>query len=416
MSFQRRRHGSELNEILIDYQTTKLNPRCVFVGGITGIFNSFLVLDLDVLVPLQVFATPSEVIIESESLIDGDGAGRSTHSPSERDGGGHMERAPRLKLGDLVKVVCKRLVEGYLYAPPSRPFVQEWRRLRWKAVQATRLTRLISRPPSPANSEERASQVITQVRMRPPTPPPIPIKSTDVIPKPPLLPSERDLSRAQARKKKRETRLRDTLERKTAGLNAPPPSALAGPGRQRTERGDGVRVARRCVFSDDTSASHEDCEGWEEEGEEEEEAAMLSPAFSGKWGATQTHNLATKTRDTGLRGVFGEESVQEEEEEEEVSARETFQAKYAHLNTLGAIQRENADKSVALAVSRLPGLNRMPELAPPVPCDAEGVIPSHILRIRDLPVALRELQGSRLPPDATAGLRPPDGLKWEQDR
>jgi hypothetical protein len=382
------------------------------VGGITGIFDSFLVLDLDVLVPLQVFASPSEVIIESEPSIDGDGAGRSTHSLSERNGGGQVERAPRLKLGDLVKVICKRLVEGYLYAPPSRPFVQEWRRLRWKAVQARRLTRLISRPPSPANSDERARQVITQVRMRPPTPPPIPIKSTDVIPKPPLLPSERDLSRAQARKKKRETRLRDTLERKTAGLNAPPPSALAGPGRQRTKRGDGVRVARRCVFSDDTSASDEDCEGWEEEGEEEEEAAMLSPAFSGKWGPTQTQK-EKKKRDTGSRGVVGEEGVQEEEE---VSARETFQAKYAHLNTLGAIQRENADKAVALAVSRLPGLNRMPELAPPVPCEAEGVIPSHILRVRDLPVALRELQGSRLPPDATAGLRPPDGLKWEQER
>lgn len=326
-----------------------------------------------------------------------------------------MERAPRLKLGDLVKVVCKRLVEGYLYAPPSRPFVQEWRRLRWKAVQARRLTRPISRPPFPANIKERARQVINQVRTRPPSPPPIPIKSTDVIPKPPLFPSERDLSRAQARKKKRETLLRDTLKRKTAGLNAPPPSALAGPSRQRTERRDGVRVARRCVFSDDISASDEDCEGWDEEGKEEEEA-LLSSAFSGKWGATKTRHLATQTRDTGSRGVFGEEGVKEEEEEDAVSARETFQVKYAHLNTLGAFQRENADKAVALAVSRLPGLNRIPELAPPVPCDAEGVIPSHILRVRDIPVAMRDLQGSRLPPEAIAGLPPPDGLKWEQER
>lgn len=269
-----------------------------------------------------------------------------------------MERAPRLKLGDLIKVVCKRLVPDFLYAPPSRPFVQEWRRLRWKAVEARRLTRLISRPPSPANSEERATQVSTQARTRPPTPPPIPIKSTDVIPKPPLFPSQRDLSKAQARKKKWETRLRDTLERKTAGLNAPPPSA------QRAGGGDGVRVSRRCVFSDDTSAWDEDCEGWEEEGEGEVEAVMLSPAFSGKWGATKTRNLATQTRDSGSRGVGGEKGFKEEEEVP--AARETFQAKYAHLNTLGAIQRENADKAVALAVSRLPGLNRMPQLAPPV--------------------------------------------------
>ena len=40
------------------------------MGGVTGIFDNFLVLDLDVLVPLQVFASPSEVIVESEPSID----------------------------------------------------------------------------------------------------------------------------------------------------------------------------------------------------------------------------------------------------------------------------------------------------------------------------------------------------------
>ena len=72
----------------------------------------------------------SSVICHLRSEMRITGADPSTMSPSKQREDGQGERAQKHRLGDLVQVACKRLVEGFLYAPPSRPFVQEWRLFR----------------------------------------------------------------------------------------------------------------------------------------------------------------------------------------------------------------------------------------------------------------------------------------------
>ena len=51
---------------------TRARSRCVFQGCITGVFDNFVVLDLDVLVPLEVFASPSEPVFVGVGKREGE--------------------------------------------------------------------------------------------------------------------------------------------------------------------------------------------------------------------------------------------------------------------------------------------------------------------------------------------------------
>jgi hypothetical protein len=97
-----------------------------------------------------------------------------------------------------------------------------------------------------------------------------------------------------------------------------------------------------------------------------------------------------------IKRMFGEGEEEEQEweigevvvQEEEMSAREKFLTKYMHLNSLEALTRENEGGA---GYSREGNCRRIPTVIPPLPCDPEGVIPSHVVRVRGLPVGLRLL-------------------------
>ena len=271
-----------------------------------------------------------------------------------------------------------------------------------------------------------------------------------MIPKPPCMPSWQDLRKSQTRKKRRESRLTETRLRKTAGLHPLTPSSMpwaevgvegrgeeGGEGQKRGELDeselvvgqperdsrDGVRVARRRVFSDDT-LSDEESGDWDELHREQ---ASASPVLSEVWGSameamttrrrvvythlhvhtqkhtnthmfspshtciqgssthTHTHtNTHTHTHTPQQhRGGGGGGSVGTRRVSSKICAPQfvggsagtdsknliivrlycTCTRTLTCENECHALQRENGEKAVPLRASHLPGLGRMPEVS-----------------------------------------------------
>ena len=92
-----------------------------------GILERHVIVDHDILVPYESFENKLPPGVGEE--------GRSAGGERERGTEG-AKGLRRHRLGDIIKVEARRLVNGYTVAPSSHPFVGEWRIFRWQAVRA----------------------------------------------------------------------------------------------------------------------------------------------------------------------------------------------------------------------------------------------------------------------------------------
>lgn len=198
----------------------------------------------------------------------------------------------------------------------------EWRQFRWYALEAVCLARPISPPPSPLPGEgvdsSRQHTRHTSGKTRQDSPPPLPMKSSDMIPLPPAAPSENDLRLTQAKKKRREARSRQKMTAKTAGCGQARQSvekALRGEGIGHSEHG-GANVATELLSALDN---------------EQDEGSTQIQAISSLGGLDAVLGGRATTATTCGAG----------EEEEEQTERERFLHKYEHLNRASALLLEH---------------------------------------------------------------------------